>query len=332
MPAIRRQDNLAIVGGGGPASSVVGILFLVFGLAMEAAMVIPMIYGETAPVKVNGQLVTDPSLGEKIWMVVFPAFFAVVGLLVFLSGKNSRFEIDDQSIRQYDMWGRKKEILWSDARSYEQAPPKYAWSRRPQLALVGSSEKIVFSTMRIGWPLVDGEILHHLPRFRTPVGTPASSVQRYAPSLPPEGLAFKNSGYIVAGVILLLMGLLFTVLPLMQPPNGDKVGAALFALVGLCILVGGVALLLNGINAKLVLTESSITQLGITGKPQDEIRWAEVEAFEFETIVSGKNSTTRYYILRSRDRYLRLSDQMSKWSELREAIVSLLPPDASVVL
>jgi hypothetical protein len=344
MPAIRK-DNGPVVISSGAAGVPVGIFFFVVGIFIQAAMVATLLSGGS--VQVNNRPVTS-SMPQAWFPILFPTIFWVAGIYMAIYSKNVRYEIDDAGLRQFDWRNRKLiDIAWKDVTSYSMNPGLPAknysigglklgsYAPRPPLVLTANGAVCEIPTIRYGWPLIDGEITRHLPQFKSPAGRSAAETPRVRPEIPASGLVFRQWQLVAAALILMAFGSLFAAMPLIAASRGGQQsaeGAIPFVFIGGAILLGGLLAGLYLVNGKLVLTESDIARYGLMGQVKDRIYWSDVEAFEFETVVSGKGGSTTYYVLRTRDAYMRFNNRDSKWVIERDAIVGMLPAEARVDL
>ncbi len=335
MPKIRRSNGKLTVKSGGSFVLAGGALFFFAGLAAQIESISE--FGLTrgaVPYSVNGVNVTNPSLGMSVVWLFFPAIFWIVGTVLMLFGWNSRFEIDDSGIRRYDLFGRLVgEIAWSLATAYGLEPGK-AWIQKPSLVLRGRDTKLEISKLHQAWPLVDGEIVRHLPQFKNASGLNASDMERTKPHIPTEGLAFRPTGYMTVAVALIGFAFVFLVFSLRSGLREEtryfNMTPVILATVPLVLV--GTALIAHMINAKVVVTEDCIRRFNMFGKLKDRLAWDDVTGFEHESTSSGEGSTVSYYMMRTEEDYIRLNSQFSRWQILKDAIIGMLPDSARVDL
>src|SRR5690349_16387436 len=104
MPAIKRQNGKAVIGTGGAQAAVIGVAFLVFPMLM----LIGFFSG--------GSQQNQP----VIFPILFFSVFTIIGLVAMLSAKNTRYEVDDEGLRSFDLLGRKNgDIRWSEVSQYQ---------------------------------------------------------------------------------------------------------------------------------------------------------------------------------------------------------------------
>ena len=338
-----RDNGKAVIRSGGP-STIIGVIFLVAALGMMVAFYAELASGGT--VEINGRP-TDASSPAAWFPFAFFSIFVIFGSVMAIYGRNARYEIDDNGLKQFDWLGRLvAQVYWPDVKWYgmsaKPANPngrtglRFALTVRRQTLELSTQRDKVQIPIRYGWPLVDCEILRHVPQFKLQIGAAAGEISRSRREIPPDGLVFRQWAYVFVALLLIAFGGFAAIscltmkinnLPPASPQNMP------FVAIGMLILLSGFVVVLYIVNGRTVLTENEIMVYDLLGRVKDSIYWKDVKAFEYETMSSsGNDGTTYFYILRTDDRYIRFNDRQTSWTKLRDAIIGMLPPDARVYM
>jgi hypothetical protein len=275
-----------------------------------------------------------PNAGPVIPFVIFCLFFVGLAVWSLLLAYNCRVEIGDETISTYDLLGRLAGSMeFSQVRRYYARVESGKLSQPDMLVLEGDSGQVSFPHRMTGWPLLNAEILERLPAsVRPEFGQLAKDLYRSKVVLPPEGKTYRTAVLVGAVMLLALSG--FMAMLLIPASRNQNSGPAMATVLFICsmLLVVAIALGFYGMNEKYVVSPEGISRTSGWGNTTDRLAWSEIREFDYEVRVSGKNSSTYFYILRGDDTYIRLSDRIIKWRELEGIILSSLPPEARVDL
>lgn len=328
MPRINQKGTKRIYRKGPLLLAGVGAVFFTWGMTFQIVFLREASAG-WGNFTINDSPAADAPAFLRAFALAFPALFWGLGLLPMLYYLFARVETDEFGIADYGLLGLKKSgARWDEITRLTTERGRFPGSGNAVLEATGKAIK--FPIGLPAWPLLRAEIARRLGKNLEEAARSSGVRRPPINPLPPKGRTFRPSNRIPTLFFFTLWNGFCAVmfLVILVTPGSLSEKWPFFPCVG-SFLTLGVGFWLWAWNARVIVTEDGIAQFDLLNRRED-LMWSEVEGYEFESKSTGEDGTTRTYVLRSQDKYIRVGDDLFRWRQLDDIILGRIP-HASVV-
>lgn len=322
MPSFEHKNGKLVFTTGSWPQAVLGTVLLSFGGLFQLAVV--------------GELTRPQSTDRGLLWLIAVALAAtwILGLVLLLKVFTERFVLTEDSISYTNFLGIGAwELKWSDIRSAERRLRSIG--RIPDLYLESDQGTRVVKVCPM-FPILLAKVREKtgmpqeetLPSERPRLTTSVEGKQVFRPSY--RWILISLSVPWLVGCGLAIPALIVNINPVENPPT--ILGPVLMIL----FVAGGVLMLLMGLNSRVELSSSGISNINCFNQVADFIAWGDVEGFEWEsgprlrTLYHDRTPT--YHLLRGKGVCIRLSLGDYREPDFEEAILARLPSSAIISL